>query len=215
MKRFSWTFGLLIVAGVATAIAQPPGGPGGRGGPGGGPPPGGGRGRPPQPVIEALDADGNHIISSEELQNATKVLLALDKNHDGQLSEDEFGPGRDRPGMGREPGGPPGGNRGGGENSRRPPRGPDGPRDRRPGGEPGNDDRPPHPPGPERMIEHAFEFDADRDGKLSKEELTKFAEDFEQHHRGPGGPPRDGGEGRPGGPGPRDDKEPQRPKRPD
>ena len=65
------------------------------------------------------------------------------------------------------------------------------------------------------MIEHAFEFDADRDGKLSKEELTKFAEDFEQHHRGPGGPPRDGGEGRPGGPGPRDDKEPQRPKRPD
>ena len=103
MKRFSWTFGLLIVAGVATAIAQPPGGPGGRGGPGGGPPPGGGRGRPPQPVIEALDADGNHIISSEELQNATKVLLALDKNHDGQLSEDEFGPGRDRPGMGANP----------------------------------------------------------------------------------------------------------------
>lgn len=37
------------------------------------------------------------------------------------------------------------------------------------------------------MIDHAFEFDQDGDGKLSREEMTAFAETLGQR-RGPGGP---------------------------
>jgi hypothetical protein len=37
------------------------------------------------------------------------------------------------------------------------------------------------------MLTHALEFDADKDGKLSKEELEKFIADFVQRHPGPGG----------------------------
>jgi hypothetical protein len=44
------------------------------------------------PVIEALDVDRNHVISADELKNATSALLTLDKNRDGQLTENEFGP---------------------------------------------------------------------------------------------------------------------------
>lgn len=43
-----------------------------------------------------------------------------------------------------------------------------------------------------------MKFDADGDGKLDREELTKFAADFQQMRRGGGGP---GGRG-PGGRGP-------------
>ena len=52
------------------------------------------------------------------------------------------------------------------------------------------------------MVEHAMEFDADKDGKLSRDELKKFAEDFARHHAGPpGGPGGEGGAGRgPNGP---------------
>ncbi len=49
---------------------------------------------------------------------------------------------------------------------------------------------PPPLPDPARMTEHAFGFDADRDGKLTKEEFRKFAEDFASRMPGlpPGGP---------------------------
>jgi len=50
-----------------------------------------------------------------------------------------------------------------------------------------------------------MEFPADNDGKLNKDELTKFIDDFVNNHPGPGGP--DGG---PGGGGERPDR-PQRP----
>ena len=46
------------------------------------------------------------------------------------------------------------------------------------------------------MLSHAMEFDADKDGKLSKDELKKFIDDFVQLHGGPEGP---GGPGGPGG----------------
>ena len=206
MKRWMWTFCILAVAGVATAIAQPPGGPGGpggRGGPGGGQGGGpggpGGGGRPPMPIIEALDADHDGVISAEELKNASAALLALDKNKDGKLTEDEYrpmgrGPGGDAggPGGGRGgPGGPGGGVSGGrgGEGGRPggPGRegggGPGGPGGRGAGGPGGG----PPEPNPERMLEHAMEFDADKDGKLSKDELQKFIADFVQRHGGAGG----------------------------
>lgn len=98
----------------------PQGGPGaggpqsgpGAGGPQGGP--GGGR-RPVPPIIAALDANSDGIISADEINNAPAALKKLDKNGDGQLTEDEYrpkrpqgggpgaGPGGDGPGAGPKP----------------------------------------------------------------------------------------------------------------
>src|SRR5438445_3988290 len=46
------------------------------------------------PVLSALDRDHNKEISAEELAAAPTVLLELDKNKDGKLSEDEVTPQR-------------------------------------------------------------------------------------------------------------------------
>jgi len=209
MKRWMWTLGLVAVTGVAIAVAQPPGGPGG--GPGGlfG-------GRPPSPVIKALDDDQDGVISAEELKNAGAALAALDQNKDGKLTEEEIRPQGPGGGPGeRGPGGPPGAGGGPGERGPggRPPGGPRGEGGpgrgpRGPGG-PGGGPGPRGPGGegmtvnPERMLTHAFEFDADSDGKLSKEEMQKFITDFLQRHGGggEGGPPRRGAGGPPNGPG--------------
>src|SRR5262249_22056817 len=73
------------------------GGPGGRGTSGrGGAGPDNGR-RPPPLIIRALDADGDGIISAEEIANASAALRKLDKNGDGKLTIDEY--------MGPPPGG--------------------------------------------------------------------------------------------------------------
>jgi len=89
------------------------------------------------------------------------------------------------------------------------------------------------PPSPERFVEHAFEFDADGDGKLDRGEFTKFAQAFHEMRMrgGPGGPPGGGegsrgggrGPGGPGGPGDGrrgpppggDGERPERPRRPE
>ena len=247
--------GLLAVAGVATAIAQSSGG---REGPGGG--------RPPMPIIEALDADHDGVISAIEIKNASVALRKLDKNKDGKLTEDEYRP------MGRGPGGPGDGDRGGpaggerrgpeggdrggpgggdrgagagpGGPGRGPGEGPGGPGggQRGPGGQGGGqggdgggrggqggrpEDRGPDgggpggsfSPNPDRMVEHALEFDADKDGKLSKDELQKFVDDFVQRHAGPGGPDgggRGGAGSPPGGGRPNESGDrSERPRRPD
>ncbi len=52
-----------------------------------GPPPG-----PPPAVILALDADHDGELSAEEIAGATEALLTLDTNEDGVLTPDEFGP---------------------------------------------------------------------------------------------------------------------------
>lgn len=79
-------------------------GPGDRGPDGRGPdgerpfgPPGGRFGGPrdefaPPPLIRALDADGDHEISAEEIAGAADALKSLDKNSDGKLSPDELRP---------------------------------------------------------------------------------------------------------------------------
>ena len=56
--------------------------------------PGGGRPSVMQndPVLSTLDKDHNKEISAEELAAAPAVLLELDKNKDGKLSEDEVSP---------------------------------------------------------------------------------------------------------------------------
>lgn len=75
-----------------------------------GPPPGG---RPVPPLIAALDTDKNGTISAGEITAAPESLKALDKNNDGKLTPQEFGPRGPRPPRGegprggRGPGGPP------------------------------------------------------------------------------------------------------------
>ena len=82
----------------------------GQGRPGRGP---GGRGqRPLPPIMQALDVNKDGKLDATEIANASKALLTLDKNGDGELTPDElFGP---RPGGNRPDGdrpGPAGGQR--------------------------------------------------------------------------------------------------------
>ena len=84
------------------------------------------------------------------------------------------------------------------------------------------------PPSPERFVEHAMKFDADGDGKLDRDELTKFAEEIQRMRGGAGGPgggrsgpggrggrgPGQGGFGGPDGPGGGGERS-QRPQRPE
>ena len=56
--------------------------------------PGGGRGgqghQPPKPAIDrALDANGDEIISADEISNAASVLIELDSDGDDRLSFEE------------------------------------------------------------------------------------------------------------------------------
>jgi len=44
------------------------------------------------PMMIALDADTNGIISAAEISNSSAALLKLDANGDGQLTADEFNP---------------------------------------------------------------------------------------------------------------------------
>lgn len=165
----------------------PPGGPGGFGGgpPGGGPGgPGGGRGpalSPEQTVARFLERDENKDgkLSKEELGSRLQGLLTrADKDKDGfatkeeltRLAESEVAGQRGGPGggFGGGPGGP-----GGGPGFDGAPRGF--------GGPPGFGGGPPGGPG--AFLDRLFELDADKDGKLTREELSSLT-------NGPGGPRR-------------------------
>jgi hypothetical protein len=50
--------------------------------------------RPLPPLMAALDADTNHVISATEIANAPTALKTLDLNSDGQLTSDEIMPQR-------------------------------------------------------------------------------------------------------------------------
>lgn len=105
-------FFIAFLAGLAislfaaiTATAQPGGFGSGRG-------PGGAGGQDDSggftrvhPVIEALDADADGVISAKEIEKAAKALKKLDKNEDGRLTEDEFRP--NAPAAGPRPSGRP------------------------------------------------------------------------------------------------------------
>jgi Ca2+-binding EF-hand superfamily protein len=90
---------------------------------------GGGFRMPPNPVVAAIDADGNGELSEEEIKNASKALAALDKNKDGKITAEEM-----RPQFG-------------------------------PGGPGGFD--------PSQFVNRILENDANKDGKLSKDELPE------------------------------------------
>lgn len=125
--------------GAGFVMAQP--GPGGNRGGFDGP-------RPPLPIVEALDADGNGNLSPDEIDNATQALLTLDKNSDGRLTRDEFLPrmggrwggraGVDRPGR-LEPAAQ---NAAGGRD-------------------------------PEKIVKRLMQFDENDDGELSESELPE------------------------------------------
>lgn len=214
MKKFLLASAVLALLGVSvtmTVMAQPPRDerrPDGGDRPDGPPPEGRRRergpdepGRPPMPnpLIAALDKNGDREISAEELAAATASLLTLDKNGDGKLTDDEIRPPRPD-GGGREGGprgdGPPGRDgapRDGGSRGDWPPGRDGAPRDGRERGQGPGPGGPMGPPSAERLIEHAMQFDADGDGKLDKAEFTKFAEEFISRMGRPGG------EGGPGG----------------
>lgn len=50
--------------------------------------------RPPSPIVTALDADEDGVISAKEIENAVAALKKLDKNNDGKLTEEEYAPQR-------------------------------------------------------------------------------------------------------------------------
>ena len=82
------TLATVIVLGVSVAalIAQEFDGPPGPRGPGG---PGGPRQGPP--IMMALDTNKDGKLDAAEIANAAKALKTLDKNNDGELTQDEIG----------------------------------------------------------------------------------------------------------------------------
>lgn len=122
---------MLIVV-IASIQAQPP--EFGRGG--------GGRMRV-SPVVAAIDANGDGIISAAEMEKSQFALKSLDKNKDGQLTEDEI-----RPEFGG-PGGPGGRDQDHEEH----------------GGSPRVE-------ATESVVTRLMALDKDGDGKLNEKELT-------------------------------------------
>ena len=132
-----------------------------------------------QRILERHDRDENGKLDRNELQN----MAAEASRRAGRGS---FG-GRERGGFGGRPGGREEG-RGFGppDGERRGPRGFDAPEGGRGFGRPEEGRRGPGgrfgggPPDPEQFVERALEFDANKDGKLDRDELRKLAEGMSQ-----------------------------------
>ena len=177
MKLSPITVALLAAGSLVLTLSssaqeqRPQGGPGRRGP--------GGEGGPMRvnPLVAALDANSDGILSAEEIANAPVALKKLDKNGDGKLTEDEL-----RPNFGRGQGGP----------------GAVAPADlvkRLLEYDKNNDGKLAKDELPERMQAMIERADADKDGFLSKDELTKMAE-AQAAATGPGRGGREGREGR-------------------
>ncbi|MDA7879949.1 hypothetical protein N9061_02200 [bacterium] len=192
---------------AATVMAQPPGGqrggdrggpggerggPGGeRGGPGGerGQRGGGDMGRMMQmmPVLAALDADKNGVISKSEINNAAAALRKLDKNGDGELDAEEMRPTRSEGGRSRggAPEGGPGGERGerGGRSS-----GAGGMMDRLMSQDKNEDGKLSKDEVDERMLPMFDRLDSNSDGSIDKSEIEAAAARMGGSRGGRGGP---------------------------
>ena len=189
---------------AATVMAQPPGGqrggdrggpggerggPGGeRGGPGGerGQRGGGDMGRRMQmmPVLAALDADKNGVISKSEINNAAAALRKLDKNGDGELDAEEMRPSRPEGGRSRggAPEGGPGGERGGRSS------GAGGMMDRLMSQDKNEDGKLSKDEVDERMLPMFDRLDSNSDGSIDKSEIEAAAARMGGSRGGRGGP---------------------------
>lgn len=176
--------------GLTPAFAQPPEGPPLHG--------------PADRLRAALDANGDHELDEAELAAASEALKSLDDDGNGRIDRHEFRPPMPPPPRGFGDRGPDAGPpREGGPEFRRPREGfrPEGerPRRERPDGPPRDGAGPRgrgQGPSPERFVERAMTFDADGDGKLDRDELSRFASDMRERMTGsPGG--RDRGAGPP------------------
>jgi Ca2+-binding EF-hand superfamily protein len=126
------------------------------------------------PLMQALDTNNDARISAQEIENAAAALKTLDKNKDGQLTEDEL-----RPAMGAGMGA---GMRGG--------QGRPNPQEmatRLLAGDKNGDGKLSKDELPERMQNRLERADTDKDGALSMAELTAFLEQ-QQAVRPQGGP---------------------------
>jgi hypothetical protein len=179
------------------------------------------------PFLQTLDVDEDGIISAEEIKSAPSALKKLDKNNDGQLPRDEWQPRppqsdgqRERPAGARDSEQRKPGPRDG----ERPRGGPrdgeakapeaklneaplvkkgdaDAGRERLTGDAPGKNERPPAPPAPP-LLEA---LDADRNGTISEEEISKSPESLGKLDKNNDGQlgPREYGPRPPQGPPPR------------
>jgi hypothetical protein len=212
--------GILV---AASSLAQPPDGdpPKHRRGPHGDGPP---HGPPGPPVMVVLDTDRDGTLSSEEIAAAPEALKKLDKNDDGELTEEELRPPHPPHHGPGGPGGPGdfhrGPRRGGPDGDGPPGDGPrgDGPRGDRPRGDgpqrdfgPGGEARGPRvlPPGAADRLDLSDE-QREKIAALEKEVRTKVEEILKPEQLAqlkemrPHGPGRGGPEGPPEGPrGPR------------
>ena len=127
----------------------------------------GGAGAAEVPIIKALDADKDGKISSEEMANAATALATLDKNGDGVLEREEMMPARRERGGRRGQGGPRGGE--GGTN---------GFVDRMMQNDKDGDGKVSTDEAPERMRGFFDRLDGDKDGFLTKEEMTEASKRF-------------------------------------
>ena len=207
---------------AATVMAQPPSGGrggqgpggerGGRGGQRGGP--GGDMGRMMQmmPLIAALDANKDGVISTKEIDNAAAALRKLDKNNDGELDAEEMRP--KRPEGGRpERGGEAGARRGGqGRGGEAGPRSGGAMLDRMMAMDKDDDGKISEEEAPERMKAMFGRVDGNSDGFIDKSEIEAMAA---RMGGGRGGPGQRGGERGAGRGGRGGDGGGQKPKRPE
>jgi Ca2+-binding EF-hand superfamily protein len=141
------------------------------------------RERPPErisPLMAALDTDKNGILSAKEIAAAATTLKTLDKNKDGSIQPEELRPSRGR-----------GDRRGGGE------AGADSGQsnpfvDRIMGRDANADGKVSKEEAGEQMARFFGNIDADKDGFLTKAEVTEMSKRFQR-----GGGRRGGGGGEP------------------
>ena len=133
-----------------------------------------GRGGPrPNPIFEALDADGDGMITPRELRQAVKALKSLDADGDGNISLEEVTPPRGPGG----PGGP--GGRGGDPSAMI---------DRLMENDTNGDGQLTQDEIPERMAQMLTGADTNGDGAIDRDELTKAMQSARDNFgRGGGG----------------------------
>lgn len=141
--------------------------------------PGRGGPRMVSPVVQALDADGDGILSAAEIANAPAALKKLDKNGDGKIDREEMRPAQ---GLGprRGPGGP-----GGADTAER--------LNQMMAYDKNGDGKLAASELPERLQAMIQRADADKDGFVSRAEMEAFLNRQAQSQgQGPGGPDGNG-----------------------